>query len=82
MRAFGGDDFKRLRVGIGRGYRGREMNGDVTALVLGRFRDDEEAIIGEIIARAREGAVAVIRKGVRDAMAIFNNKDIIILQST
>ena len=82
MRAFGGGDFKRLRVGIGRGYRGREMNGNVTAHVLGRFCDDEEAVIGEILDRAREGAVAVICKGVRDARAIFNNKDIIILQST
>ena len=82
MNAFRGGDFKRLRVGIGRGYQHREMNGNVTAHVLGKFRNDEEAVIDEIVARAREGAVAVICKGARNAMTIFNNKEIIISQST
>lgn len=82
MHALGGGDFKRLRIGIGRGYGNREMNENVTAHVLGRFNHEEEAVWDEILAWAREGVVAIISKGARDAMNIFNNKEIIISQST
>jgi len=82
IHAFSGGDFKRLRVGIGRGCSDREVNEDVTGHVLGKFTDDEEAVIDKVLARARDGVAAILCKGSRDAMSIFNNKKIIISNST
>jgi len=82
IHAFSGGDFKRLRVGIGRGYGSREVNENVTEHVLGRFSHDEETVIGEILVWARDGVAAILSKGTRNAMNIFNNKKIIISNST
>ncbi len=82
IHAFSGGNFRRLRVGIGRGYGSREVNENVTEHVLGRFSHDEEAVIGDILARARDGVAEILCKGARDAMNIFNNKKIIISNST
>jgi len=82
IHAFGGGDFKRLRVGIGRGYGSREVNENVTEHVLGRFNHDEKAVIDEMLAWARDGVTAILCKGTRDAMNIFNNKKIINSNST
>lgn len=81
IHAFSGGDFKRLRVGIGRGYGSRENNENVTAHVLGKFSNDEEAVIDELLALARKGVVAVLNKGIPEAMNIFNNKTINISHS-
>jgi len=82
IHAFSGGDFNRLRVGIGRGYGSREVNENVTEHVLGRFSHDEKAVIDEILAWARDGVNAILCKGIRDAMNIFNNKKIINSNST
>jgi PTH1 family peptidyl-tRNA hydrolase len=82
IHAFSGGDFKRLRVGIGRGYGNREVNENVTEHVLGSFTHEEEAVIDEILAWARDGVVAILCKEARDVMNIFNNKKIIISNST
>jgi PTH1 family peptidyl-tRNA hydrolase len=82
IHAFSGGDFKRLRVGIGRGYGDREVNENVTEHVLGRFSHNEESVIGEILVWARDGVAAVLSKGSRDAMNIFNNRKLNISNST
>lgn len=82
IHAFSGGDFKRLRVGIGRGYSSRERTEDVSSHVLGKFNHDEEAVIGEILVWAREGVTAILRNGTRGAMNIFNDKNINISNST
>lgn len=82
IHAFSGVDFKRLRVGIGRGYGDREVNENVTEHVLGSFSNDEKAAIDQILACARDGVATILCKGVRDAMNIFNNKKISISNST
>jgi PTH1 family peptidyl-tRNA hydrolase len=82
IHAFGGGDFKRLRVGIGRGYSNHDTNENVTAHVLGKFRSHEETVIDDLLAWAREGVTAILCKGTLEAMNIFNNKHINITNST
>ncbi len=71
---FGGGDFARIRIGIGR----PEAGVSVVDYVLGRFNFDESKILEQIIARARDAAVTTLCKGTREGMNRFNNKRIII----
>ncbi len=73
MDAFGGGDFNRLRVGIGRS----EAGGDVIDHVLGRFSPEETAMLEKIISCARDAAVTVLCKGAKEGMNRFNKKTII-----
>lgn len=68
--AFGGGDFVRLRIGIGRSESGRA----VTDHVLSRFAAEEAAVLEETIARAAEAVVTILKDGVQAGMNSFNRK--------
>ncbi len=68
--SLGRNDFCRLRVGVGRPQEGS----DVTGHVLGRFASSESRLLDDIIARAEEALITIIRKGVREGMNQFNRK--------
>jgi len=70
MHAFGGNQFSRLRIGIGRPDPGI----DVTDYVLGRFDPSQKNRIGDIIAAGVDAAHMAIRKGVSKAMNAFNGR--------
>jgi peptidyl-tRNA hydrolase, PTH1 family len=74
MSVFGGGDFARLRVGIGRPAE----TVDVTGHVLGQYSMDESDMLNRIIARARDAVVAVLTKGLKDGMNRFNDKQFLV----
>ena len=74
MNAFGGGDFTRLRVGIGRS----ESDTSVSDHVLGTFRIEEEEIMNIIIKRAEDAVVTTLSKGIAEGMNRFNNTTITI----
>ncbi len=71
--AFGGGDFTRLRIGVGR--PDREEN--VTHHVLGRFSSSEKKHLGAVIETARDAVMAIIDQGTAEAMNQFNGKGVI-----
>jgi PTH1 family peptidyl-tRNA hydrolase len=62
----GGDDFPRLRVGIGRGR-------DAIDHVLATFSGDETHRLAEIVAAAADGAVAWLDEGLVAATQFVNS---------
>ena len=68
--AFGGGDFARLRVGIGRSVDGER----VADFVLDRFLSAEAAVLPQIIDRARDAVVTILCKGITVGMNQFNTK--------
>jgi len=74
MSVFGGGEFVRLRVGIG---RPAEKDG-VTGHVLGRYSMEETALLSRIVARAQEAVVTVLTKGLKDGMNRFNDKQFLV----
>ena len=74
MDAFGGGDFVRLRIGVGRS----EAEGNVTDHVLGRFSDDKAEMVARVITVARDAAVTVLCEGMKVGMNAFNRKDLLI----
>lgn len=68
MDAFGGGNFARLRMGIGRPEAG--MN--VVDHVLSSFNLEEKNMLEHIISRARDAAVTVLCNGVKEGMNRFN----------
>lgn len=68
--AFGGGDFVRLRIGVGRS----ETEVDVTDHVLGEFSAQESKLISQIIPRAREAVVTILSKGTKIGMNLYNQK--------
>lgn len=66
----GGGDFARLRIGIGR----PETGDSVTNHVLGKFNEHEAQMLSMIISEARDAVVAILAKGVKDCMNVFNQK--------
>lgn len=73
-KAFGSSDFPRLRIGVGR----PDITSDVTNHVLGKFTREEEQILGEVITRAREGVLLLLRKGVKEGMNQINSRRLLI----
>jgi PTH1 family peptidyl-tRNA hydrolase len=67
-RAFNSSDFPRLRIGVGR----PDITSDVTNHVLGRFTGEEAQVLGEIIVRAREAILLLLKKGVIEGMDQIN----------
>ena len=59
-------DFVRVRCGIGRG------NGTLTDVVLSKFTQDEHRIVGQMISRATETCIEIVRHGVEKAMNRYN----------
>ena len=74
MNAFGGGDFTRLRVGVGRS----ESDTSASDHVLGTFRTEEEEIMEIIIKRAMDAVVSTLSKGIAEGMNRFNNTTITI----
>jgi len=74
MDAFGGGDFERLRIGVGRSEAGE----NVTDHVLGRFSGDKAEKVARVIAVARDAVVTVLSEGTKFGMNAFNRKDLLI----
>ena len=72
--AFGGGDFVRLRIGVGRS----ESGDSVTDHVLGRFSVQNAELLARIISGARNAVVTVLCKGTKAGMNLFNAKDLAI----
>jgi len=72
--AFGGGDFTRLRIGVGR----PEVGGDAADYVLDRFSFEERKILNQIITAAKDAIVTTLCKGTKEGMNRFNNKRIVI----
>lgn len=74
MDAFGGGDFSRLRIGVGRSAAGE----NVTDHVLGRFSAAKGEMVVRIISAARDAVVTVLGEGMKVGMNAFNQKDLLI----
>jgi PTH1 family peptidyl-tRNA hydrolase len=72
--AFEGDDFIRLRMGIGRPAPGVS----VIDYVLSRFDPDKEEKMDQLFTRAREAIVTILCKGTKEGMNAFNRKTLIV----
>jgi PTH1 family peptidyl-tRNA hydrolase len=72
MDAFGGGDFVRLRIGVGRSAAGD----DVTGHVLGKFSAQQSQLLTRIITGARDAVVTVLSQGTKVGMNLFNGKDL------
>jgi len=66
-----GEDFARLRVGVGRGDERR----DLADHVLTKFEKDESADVERMTARAAEAAEMFISSGIEAVMNTFNGGD-------
>jgi len=73
MEAFGGGEFVRLRIGVGRS----QTEIGVTDHVLGRFNTNEKKELDQIIAKAREAVVTILCEGIEEGMNRFNDKRIV-----
>lgn len=74
MDAFGGGDFVRLRIGVGRSEAGIS----VTDHVLGKFSAEQAKNLDRIISSARDAVVTVLCEGTQAGMNVFNRKDLMI----
>jgi peptidyl-tRNA hydrolase, PTH1 family len=66
-----GEDFARLRLGVGRGDQRR----DLADHVLSRFEPDEAAEVERMIARAADAAEVFVTGGIATVMNQFNGGD-------
>lgn len=72
--AFGGGDFVRLRIGVGR----PEAGISAADYVLGKFSLKEKKVLHRIITEARDAVVTILCKGAKEGMDRFNDKRILI----
>lgn len=70
MDVFGGGDFVRLRMGIGRPGTGVS----VIDHVLGRFSPEEVETLKRLIVTGRNSVVTVLCEGTKEGMNVFNRK--------
>lgn len=73
--AFGGGDFTRLRIGVGR----PDVENGAADYVLSKFSLEERKVLSQIITAARDAIVTTLCKGTKDGMNRFNDKRILIL---
>ena len=66
-----GDDFSRLRIGVGRGGQQR----DLADHVLSRFEKDEAAEVERMTTRAADAAEMFITSGIEAVMNAYNGGD-------
>ncbi len=71
--AFGGGDFVRLRIGVGR----PEAEISVTDHVLGRFSSDEKKDLDQVITMARDAVVTILCYDTKEGMNRYNNKSVL-----
>ena len=74
MSAFGGGDFARLRLGIGRPVDERS----VTDHVLGQHTIEEDEMLGQILERAQKAVETILTKGLTVGMNRFNDRQLLI----
>jgi len=74
MDAFGGGEFTRLRIGIGRAAAEKS----VTDHVLGTFHTEEKQLLEQIIERSLDAVETILSEGTLQAMNRFNDKRIIV----
>lgn len=74
MDAFGGGDFVRLRIGVGR----PEAGISAADYVLNGFSAKEKEVLDQIITKARDAVVTILCKGTKEGMNRFNDKRILI----
>jgi peptidyl-tRNA hydrolase, PTH1 family len=67
----GGDEYPRLRIGVGRGIAER----DLADHVLSRFDADEQPVVTEVTARAADAVEMFLASGIGAVMNGFNRKD-------
>ena len=72
--AFGGGNFTRLRIGVGR----PEAGISAADHVLGKFSLKEKKALHRIITEARDAVVTILCKGAKEGMNRFNEKRIVI----
>jgi len=72
--AFGGGDFMRLRIGVGR----PEAGIGAADYVLGKFTLEEKKALNQIITTAQDAVVTILCKGTKEGMNRFNNRRIVI----
>lgn len=73
QRALGGDNYPRLRVGVGlRPSGGKPPQMDQADFVLSRFLEDEEDELSRGVARAGEAVELFAARGLNSAMNAFN----------
>jgi PTH1 family peptidyl-tRNA hydrolase len=72
MDAFGGGDFPRLRIGVGR----PDAENNAADYVLDNFAFEEKKVLSRIIASAKDAVVTILCKGTKEGMNRFNNKNI------
>jgi PTH1 family peptidyl-tRNA hydrolase len=76
-----GEDFSRLRVGIGRGPEGPEgpdgktRRRDLADHVLSRFEPDEASEVERMVARAADAAETFVTSGIAAVMNGYNGGD-------
>ena len=68
IQAFGGNQFARLRVGVGRSHIGAEVSNHV----LSDFSRDEQATLDRIIQRSVEAVVTILCEGTKVGMNRYN----------
>ncbi len=68
IKELGTQDFMRIKVGVG----GKPEDYDLADYVLGRFPEEEEAIMSEVFDRAAAAAVRILEDGADKAMNEFN----------
>ena len=73
--AFGGGDFTRLRIGVGR----PDAERGASDYVLGKFTLEERNVLSQIITTAKDAIVTILCKGTKEGMNRFNDKRIVIL---
>lgn len=69
IQAFGGDQFARLRVGVGRS----QTRGDVVDHVLGQFSHDEQSALEETLQKATEAIATILSRGTKEGMNRYNS---------
>jgi peptidyl-tRNA hydrolase, PTH1 family len=72
-----GEEFSRLRLGVGRGPEGQggRAQRDLADHVLSRFGVDERAEVDRMIARATDAAEMFVTGGIAEVMNRFNGGD-------
>ena len=68
IQAFGGDQFARLRVGVGRS----QTRGDVVNHVLGQFSHEEQSALDEVLQKATEAITTILSRGTKEGMNRYN----------
>lgn len=70
INAFGGGDFTRVRMGVGRA----ERSDNVVGHVLGSFNHEEQTQLDEFLQSASDAIVTILTEGTKIAMNQYNQK--------